>query len=319
MIPWFYDPGRQEDAEGNKIKTSIGWSDWRNEEGEPAWPERFSEQAINRIKAEGGPYMWASQFQQSPAPRGGGILKRLWWQLYAPANGRYPPFEMTWASLDCAASEKTSADYSALTVWGLHRGEKGDPRIMLCDAWAKRLPIAGDTPPRLEHETPLLSDTEQIKRRKTSMWARRCMDKFGLLEMVTYSCTRFGCSVLLIENASNGLAVAQELRRLYRYEPWSVQLIKPVGDKISRAHAVVPLFVNNVVYAPEKDWSEPVLIQCETFPKSKNDDLVDTVTMSLNWARANGLLQTPSEVKRDELEASMWRPGKYKQKSLYPC
>src|SRR6266567_1403359 len=71
MIPWNYDPTRA-------IENSIGWNDPRDVDGEAAWPDRFSDEAMARQKAEIGPYGWAGQFQQSPVPRGEGIFKREW-------------------------------------------------------------------------------------------------------------------------------------------------------------------------------------------------------------------------------------------------
>ena len=62
IVPWSFDPSRW--IRGNQvIKNAIGWvdprldaDDWYKNENEPAWPERFSEDAIARLKAEIGPY-----------------------------------------------------------------------------------------------------------------------------------------------------------------------------------------------------------------------------------------------------------------------
>ena len=78
MIPWNYDPDRQTDEDGKPIPTMIGWTDPREEDGEAAWPERFPDDAMARTKLELGEYAWASQYQQSPMPRGGGLFKRAW-------------------------------------------------------------------------------------------------------------------------------------------------------------------------------------------------------------------------------------------------
>jgi hypothetical protein len=50
-----------------------------------------------------------------------------------------------------------------------------------------------------------------------------------------------------------------------------------------------------MVYAPDKDWAEQVIRQCSVFPKGKNDDLVDTVSMSLNHLRSVGMLTRAAE------------------------
>jgi predicted phage terminase large subunit-like protein len=325
MIPWSYDPSRQEDADGNKIATKMGWTDWRNTVGEPAWPERFSPEAIERIKSELGPYATAGQLEQSPTPRGGGLLKREWWQTWNPGNNRYPEFSFVFASLDCASTLKQTSDFSALTVWGVFEEPTGDksiyPALMLADSWAKRLPLHGEKmPPRLPFEQVLMGDTPQIKRRKNEAYVRRCGDTLGLVEWVAYTCERFGVSRLLIESASNGEAVASEMRRLYQRQDWSVQLITPQGDKYARAMSVVPLFTNGRIYAPVKDWAEEAINQCSIFPYSKHDDILDSVVHAIRWARDNGLLALREEVKAAEAEANSYENirRRHKQKSLYP-
>lgn len=66
-LPAEYEPNRQ-------CVTSIGWSDPRQEEGELLWPERLGEVEIEDRKRELGEYGYVGQFQQRPAPRGGGMF-----------------------------------------------------------------------------------------------------------------------------------------------------------------------------------------------------------------------------------------------------
>lgn len=58
--------------------TSIGFSDPRKEEGELLFPERFSRETVERDKKVMGTFAVAGQFQQRPAPRGGGFFE---WQM----------------------------------------------------------------------------------------------------------------------------------------------------------------------------------------------------------------------------------------------
>ena len=109
MIPMRYDAARH-------CATDIGWSDPRTTEGELCWPERFPPKEIEALEREMGPYAVAGQLQQSPSPRGGGIIKDEWWQKWP--TKRVPPLDYCIASLDTAMTEKESSDYSALTVWG---------------------------------------------------------------------------------------------------------------------------------------------------------------------------------------------------------
>jgi len=60
--------------EDARTTTSIGWTDPRTKEGELMWPERFSAQAVERLKKAMGPYAAAAQLQQTPVPRKGGLF-----------------------------------------------------------------------------------------------------------------------------------------------------------------------------------------------------------------------------------------------------
>src|SRR5260370_32870506 len=43
-------------------------------EGMLMWPERFGPKEVARIKSELGPYMASGRLQQSPTPKGGGLI-----------------------------------------------------------------------------------------------------------------------------------------------------------------------------------------------------------------------------------------------------
>ena len=94
---------------------------------------------------------------------------------------------------------------------------------------------------------------------------------------------------MLIEDKAAGYPVAQEIRRLYAREKWGVQLVTPTLDKIARAHAVVHLFAEKMVWAPGTQWAQDVINECGSFPKAAHDDRVDSVTMAVKWLRDNGM------------------------------
>ncbi len=50
---------------------------WRRDPGEPLWPERESAEEL----ASFDDYVFAGQYQQRPAPLGGGMFKRAWFQI----------------------------------------------------------------------------------------------------------------------------------------------------------------------------------------------------------------------------------------------
>jgi predicted phage terminase large subunit-like protein len=66
-LPMEYEPERH-------CATSIGWEDPRTEAGEPLWPERIGPEEIASKRRELGEYGYVGQFQQRPAPRGGGMF-----------------------------------------------------------------------------------------------------------------------------------------------------------------------------------------------------------------------------------------------------
>lgn len=62
--------------------TSIGFRDPRRREGELLNHQRFDRKWCKREKAIVGSYVWAGQYQQHPAPLGGGLVKLSWFRRY---------------------------------------------------------------------------------------------------------------------------------------------------------------------------------------------------------------------------------------------
>jgi hypothetical protein len=156
-------------------------------EGSLMWPERFGAADIARIKDGLGPYMAASRLQQAPQPKSGGILKRDWWQLWAPQDNKFPVCDVVVASVDTAFSAKQESDPSACTVWGVFKHpEIGQTRLILIDAWQKHLQMHGDAPPRLPGEQTQLGDSRDIVRRKDACYRKRVGHLWGL-EMAAWN------------------------------------------------------------------------------------------------------------------------------------
>lgn len=329
MIPWEFDSNRVLDEDNEPITSMIGWRDprlpgepddngeWSANDNEAAWPARYSDEAINRIKRELGPYAWASQYQQSPVPRGGGLFKRHWWKPWAPEDGKYPIFDFVVASLDAAVTEKEENCPAGFTVWGLFTPPDSPdfPAIMLIDGWRKRLNLHGEETPRQGLEIPQIGDTQMQRTQRDMIWHRRVSHKWGLVEWVAWTCKLRRVDTLLIEAEKGGIAAAQEMQRLHANEPWSVQLRTVVGDKYARAYAVVPMLSQGKVWAPIKDWAEDVIEEMEAFPRHKFKDLTDSATQALKYLRESGLLRTDDEVRHEEYERGLHKP---RPKQLYP-
>lgn len=71
VLPMEYEADR-------RCMTKLGRADRRTYEGELLFPERFSRESVERDKVIMGSYAVASQFQQRPVPREGGLFKRYW-------------------------------------------------------------------------------------------------------------------------------------------------------------------------------------------------------------------------------------------------
>jgi predicted phage terminase large subunit-like protein len=304
----------QADDEGQPYTTDIGWIDprWTPDpedcQGALAWEERFSEKAVQALKIELGPFATAAQLQQTPEARGGGVLKREWWlagEQYMDGN-KFPPFSYVVASLDGAFDEKELNDPSALTIWGIFTNEHGYNRAMLVHAWAKRLQISGinvDIEPG-EHE---------------SVYRRRAMPHWGLVEWVADTCNRFKADRLLIENKASGKPAAQSLQNSHGRQGWAIVLVEPKGDKYARGLAVQPSFSQGMIYAPERDWSfgdGGVVDECAKFPKGLHDDQYDSTTQAIKHLRDTGLLRSDEDRRAEELDAVRHK-GAPKQ-ALYP-
>lgn len=268
--------------------TSIGWQDWRKEEGELLWPDRFGDREVTLLEKQLGPWAAAGQLQQRPEPKGGGIIKRDWWQLWE--NENFPPIEYMVAALDTAYTTKTENDLSAMSVWGVFSG--GDNKAIATRVATKDGMVTVSEVKRTyteEHPRAILMFA----------WQER-LELHELVLKVQETMKRFKVDKLLIENKAAGHSVAQELRRLYGGEEFAVQLVDPKSqDKLARLYSIQHLFAEGLIYAPDRSWADMVITQTGTFPKAKHDDLVDTVSMALRHLRETGMIIRGAEWTQD--------------------
>jgi len=280
-LPMEFEPQR-------RCVTSIGFVDPRTTEGELLFPERFPREVVERDKRTMGPYAVAGQFQQRPEPRGGGIFKREWWEIWPPADWpehmipkvgervAYPEMEYVIASVDTAMTTKEENDWSACTIWGVWRDHKDAPKLMLMAAWQDKLEFS------------------------------------PLVEKIISTCRRWRVDRLLIEAKANGISVGQEIIRLCGEEEFGVTLNQVKGDKLARAYSVQHVFSSGLVFAPDKQWADMVLDQMATFPRSAHDDLVDSCVQAVKHLRDRGLAQFNDE-REAELRSRFGPPGERKR------
>ena len=91
--------------------TVLGTVDKRTTEGELLFPSRFSAEYVEREKKGMGQYAVAGQFQQRPAPRGGGLFKEKWFQ-YIDAS-ELPARRKTVRGWDLAGSVRKDSPWTA--------------------------------------------------------------------------------------------------------------------------------------------------------------------------------------------------------------
>ena len=125
-------PARYEVGHPTPVRSSLGFTDPRTEEGELLWPERFGEKELSTLERGLGSYAAAGQLQQRPSPKGGGILKASWWVPWERED--LPEVSYVIQSWDTAFETKESSSYSARTTWGVFKHQGYDCLIVL-DMW----------------------------------------------------------------------------------------------------------------------------------------------------------------------------------------
>ncbi|MEI6805579.1 MAG: phage terminase large subunit [Myxococcaceae bacterium] len=93
--------------------TSIGFKDPRIEENQLLWPERFTPNAVERLKKELGSRGAAAQLQQRPSPLAGSLFKREWIK-HLKELPKITTYIQSW---DCTFKDADTSDYVVGQVW----------------------------------------------------------------------------------------------------------------------------------------------------------------------------------------------------------
>jgi predicted phage terminase large subunit-like protein len=228
----------------------------------PLWPEFWEKDALLSIKASLPVGKWNAQWQQNPTGSESAIIKREWWNRWE--EEKIPRLDYVLQSYDTAFSKKESADYSAITTWGVFKPEEGGPdHIILLDAQRGRWNF------------PELKD--------------QAFEEYEYWEP----------DMVLIEAKATGTPLIQELRLkgipALGFSPGKG------NDKISRMHMVAPMFESGMVWAPDdKKFAEEVIEEVVSFPNGDNDDFCDSMTLALMRFRQGGFISLDGEDDRDD-------------------
>src|SRR5208282_334270 len=111
-------PAIAEVDEEHIVETPFGQRTFIRRTGEALHRERESLETLQRIRTTIGEYNFAGQYQQTPAPAGGGMVREAWFRRYSP-NERPASFDQIVQSWDTANKPSELADYSVCTTWGV--------------------------------------------------------------------------------------------------------------------------------------------------------------------------------------------------------
>jgi len=223
---------------------------------EPCWPQYWSLEDLTAVKASIPPSKWNAQYQQNPTGEENAIIRREWWNRWKPE--KVPNLEFVIQSYDTAFSKRETADFSAITTWGVfYPQEGGPPNLILLDSKKGRW------------------DFPELK--------EQAYDQYGYWEPDT----------VIVEAKASGMPLTQELRQIgipvVNYTP------SKGADKVTRVHSVSPLFEAGMVWAPDEVFADEMIEEVAAFPNGEYDDLVDSMTQALMRYRQGNFIQLPSD------------------------
>jgi len=229
----------------------------------PVWPEYWNTEELEKVKATLPVKKWNAQWMQAPTSDEGAIIKREWWKVWK--HEWIPQLHYVIQSYDTAFLKKETADFSAITTWGLFYPNPDSPlHLLLLDAIKDR------------YEFP------ELRRKALEQY------KYWSPEMV------------IVEAKASGLPLTYELRQM---DIPVVNFTPSKGnDKHVRVNSCAPVFESGMVWAPDTKFAEEVIEECAAFPHGDNDDLVDSMTQAVMRFRQGGLIQHPEDYKDEKQE-----------------
>ena len=228
----------------------------------PVWPEYWSIESLQATKSSIPVTKWNAQYMQNPTSEEGAIIKRQWWQPWE--QERLPKISHIIQSYDTAFSKKETADYSAITTWGVFTPfEDYKPALILLDALRGRF----DFP-----ELKLVA-----------------FDQYKYWEPET----------VIIEKKATGEPLIQEMRKMGIPV---VDFVPIKGkDKHARVHACAPVFESGQVFYPANEkFVEEVIEECASFPFGDNDDYVDSTTQAVLRYRKGNFVSLFTDEEREK-------------------
>jgi len=223
---------------------------------EAVWPEYWKLDELEKVKATLPVGKWNAQWMQRPTSEEGALIKREWWRVWD--HDEPPNLHYVIQSYDTAYLKKETADFSAITTWGVFYPNEDSPaNLILVDAIKGR------------YEFPELR--------------RIALDQYKY----------WNPESVIIEAKAAGLPLTYELRQM----DIPVQNFTPSkgNDKHVRVNTCAPLFESGMIWAPDQKFAEEVIEECAAFPHGDHDDLVDSTTQAVMRFRQGGFVQHPED------------------------
>ncbi|MBF0563418.1 MAG: phage terminase large subunit [Alphaproteobacteria bacterium] len=242
-------PAIAELDEEHVVDTPLGPKRFVRRTGEALHPERQSLEWLRAEQRKIGESTFAGQYQQSPAPKGGGVIKRDWFKM-CPPHPIPAQFGRVIQSWDTASMTSDHAAFSVCTTWGV----------------ITRF-IPGS---ELEVEIHLLD----VLRDK--------MTYSNLKRAVIAKYHRFRPAEILIEQAGSGIQLLQEFVKT----ALPVRACPPQRNKASRMETQTDLIEGGRVFLPATAaWLADYLDEMTKFPKGKYNDQVDSTSQALAFIK----------------------------------
>ena len=221
----------------------------------PVWPNYWKLEELESVKASLSEAKWQAQWQQNPTSEEGSIIKREWWKKWEEDD--IPDLVHVIQSYDTAFSKKETADFSAITTWGVFYPPNKGPHLILVDVEKGRW------------------DFPELKKIALEQY------KYWEPESV------------IVEQKASGTPLTHELRQIgvpvLNFTP------SKGNDKHVRVNSGAPIFEAGKVYIPDRRWAEEMIEECAAFPYGDHDDLVDSMTQAVLRFRQGNFVNLPSD------------------------
>ena len=232
--------------------------------GNPVWPGYWKKQELLAVKASLSEQKWQAQWQQTPTSEEGSIIKREWWKKWEKKD--MPGLVHIIQSYDTAFSKKETADFSAITTWGVFYPDEDTrrPNLILIDA-------------------------------KKGRWEFPELKKIAFKEYKYWE-----PETVIIEAKASGLPLTHELRTVgipvVNFTP------SKGNDKHTRINSIAPVFEAGQVWYPASHrFAQDVIEECAAFPFGEHDDLVDSTTQAVMRFRQGNFVSLPDDYPDEEV------------------